>query len=338
MATEIRIEKDSNIVDVVLAEARHERIDSDVRKNANKLLRDLASDPNPNNKYQISQLVKFAVNDIIKRDTNYLDVLADVKRVGFGDKAEFDVKLPGIKAFIQAKGATTPRTKNAHKTVSLETLSVSARPVINIVEIQNGLANAADVINDASFQMECAMNGFIANVLTTAAATWNSPYYGTGSGLVKATLDPMVMHWIRTGGAAIFGDIGENAKLAQLTGFVANATAGTMQFSGNIIDEQNRNGVIGTYLSSQVVNLVNPLKEDGTDGYLFDQKKLFIVPTAIDPGMRPLKVVFEGDVFSTEATNINDLSWEIRLDQYFNAAIAKGVRPYLSMYADSSVG
>lgn len=335
MAIEIR--KDSQIVDVALAAARNERIDSEVRANADQLIKDLASDPNPHNKYQIAQLIKFGVDDIIKRDTNWLDNLADVKRVGFGDKAEFEVKLPGVKAFIQAKGATTPRTKNAHKTVSLETLSVSARPVINIVELQNGLANAADLINDASYQMECAMNGYIENVLTTAAATWSSPYYGTGSGLVKSTLDPMVMHWIRAaGGAVIFGDIGELTGLAQLTGFTANSN--TQQFSGNIILEQNLNAVIGTYLSAKVVNLMNPLKEDGTDDFIFNKKKLYIIPTGIDAGMRPLKVVFEGDVFSTEATNIDDLSWEIRLDQYFNAAIAKGVRPYLGMYADSSVG
>lgn len=334
MAIEIR--KDSQIVEVATAAARHERLDSNVVENANQLIRDLASDPNPNNKYQIAQLVKFAVNDIVKKDTNWLDLLADVKRVGFGDKAEFDVKLPGVRAFIQAKGATTPRTKNAHKVVSLETLSVSARPVINIVELQNGLANAADVINDASFQMECAMNGYIENVLNTAAATWAAPYYGTGSGLVKGTLDPMIIHWIRAaGGAAIVGDIAENTKLAELTGF--NASTTTKQYAGNIINEQNMNAVIGTYLSAQVINLVNPLKEDGTDGFVFGDKKLYIVPTGVDAGMRPLKVVFEGDVFSTEATNIDDLSWEIRLDQYFNAAIAKGVRPYMSMYADSSI-
>lgn len=334
MAIEIR--KDSQIVDVALAAARNERIDSEVRANADQLIKDLASDPNPNNKYQIAQLIKFAVNDIVKQDTNFLDNLADVKRVGFGDKAEFDVKLPGVRAFIQAKGATTPRTKNAHKTVSLETLSVSSRPVINIVELQNGLANAADIINDASYQMECAMYGYIENVLNTAAATWSAPYYGTGSGLVKSTLDPMIIHWLRAaGGAVVFGDIGELNGLAALTGFAANTN--TQQYAGNIINEQNMNAIIGTYLAAKVVPLVNPLKEDGTDGFVFGQKKLYIVPTGVDAGMRPLKVVFEGDVFSTEATNIDDLSWEIRLDQYFNAAIAKGVRPYMSMYADSSV-
>jgi len=162
----IEIYKDSNIVEVATAAARHENIDSKVREDADKLIKDLASDPSPNNKYQISQLVKFAVNDIVKRDTNWLDLIADTKRVGFGDKAEFDVKLPGVRAFIQAKGATTPRTKDSRKGFTMETISVSARPFINIVELQNGLANAADLINSASYQMEVAINRHVQSVLT----------------------------------------------------------------------------------------------------------------------------------------------------------------------------
>ena len=89
MAIEIR--KDSQIVEVATAAARHERLDSKVREDADKLIKDLASNPNPNNKYQISQLVRFAVNDIVRRDTNWLEVIADTKRVGFGEKASFDV-------------------------------------------------------------------------------------------------------------------------------------------------------------------------------------------------------------------------------------------------------
>ncbi len=331
MAIEIR--KDSQIVEVATAAARHERLDSNVVENANALIKDLASDPNPHNKYQISQLVKFAVNDIIKHDTNWLDLIADTKRVGFGDKAEFDVKLPGVRAFIQAKGATTPRTKNSRKAFAMETISVSSRPFINIVELQNGLANAADLINDASYQMEVAINRHVQSVLTAAASNWQAPYYGTGSGLVKATLDPMIIHWIRTtGGAAILGDIAELNKLGPLTGWTS--TTNTQQYADQLIVEQNANVFLGTYLGAKAISLANPFVEDGTDSVVFDTNKLYILPTGVDAGMRPLKVVFEGDVFSTEATNIDDLSWEIRLDQYFNAGIAYGDRPYMGVYLD----
>ena len=332
----IEIYKDSNIVEVATAAARHERIDSKVREDADKLIKDLASDPNPNNKYQISQLVKFAVNDIVKRDTNWLDMIADTKRVGFGDKAEFDVKLPGVRAFIQAKGATTPRTKDSRKGFTMETISISARPFINIVELQNGLANAADLINSASYQMEVGINKHVQDVLLAAAVNWSAPYYGTGStGVVKATIDPMIIHWIRTtGGAAILGDIAELNKLGPLTGWTS--TTNTQQYADQLIVEQNANVFLGTYLGAKAIALTNPFMEDGTDNVVFDAKKLYILPTGVDASMRPLKVVFEGDVFSTEATNINDLSWEIRLDQYFNAGIAYGDRPYMGVYADSS--
>ena len=302
-------------------------------ENANALIKDLASDPNPHNKYQIAQLVKFAVNDIIKWDTNWLDLVADTKRVGFGDKAEFDVKLPGVRAFIQAKGATTPRTKNSRKAFTMETIAVSSRPFINIVELQNGLANAADLINDASYQMEVAINRHVQSVLTAAASNWQAPYYGTGSGLVKATLDPMIIHWIRTtGGAAILGDIAELNKLGPLTGWTS--TTNTQQYADQLIVEQNANVFLGTYLGAKAISLANPFVEDGTDAVVFDTDKLYILPTGVDASMRPLKVVFEGDVFSNEATNIDDLSWEIRLDQYFNAGIAYGDRPYMGVYLD----
>ena len=332
----IEIFKDSQIVEVATAAARHENIDSKVREDADKLIKDLASDPNPNNKYQISQLVKFAVNDIVKRDTNWLDMIADTKRVGFGDKAEFDVKLPGVRAFIQAKGATTPRTKDSRKGFTMETISISARPFINIVELQNGLANAADLINSASYQMEVGINKHVQDVLLAAAVNWSAPYYGTGStGVVKATIDPMIIHWIRTtGGAAILGDIAELNKLGPLTGWTS--TTNTQQYADQLIVEQNANVFLGTYLGAKAIALTNPFMEDGTDNVVFDAKKLYILPTGVDQSMRPLKVVFEGDVFSTEATNINDLSWEIRLDQYFNAGIAYGDRPYMGVYADSS--
>ena len=328
----IQIYKDSEIVQVALAAARKERIDSEVRANADQLIRDLASDPNPNNKYQISQLVKFGVNDIVKRDTNWLELVADTKRVGFGDKAEFDVKMPGVKAFIQAKGATTPRTKDSRKAFTMETISVSARPFINIVELQNGLANAADLINEASYQMECAINRYVQSVLNAAAPNWTANYYGTGTGVVKATFDPMVLHWARTtGGAAILGDIAGLNKLALNTGFTPTTNTNT-QYANEIILEQNQNIYLGTYMGAKTIGLVNPFLEDGTDDVVFDIDKLYILPAGVDAGMRPLKVVFEGDVFSTEATNIDDLSWEIRLDQYFNAGIAYGDRPYMGVY------
>lgn len=51
----IEINKNDKIVAMCTAAARGERIDSNDRENADKVIRDLASNPNPNNRYQIAQ-------------------------------------------------------------------------------------------------------------------------------------------------------------------------------------------------------------------------------------------------------------------------------------------
>lgn len=330
----IEILKNSNVVDVMVAQAKHERVDSDIAKNANEMIQELAKNPNPHNRYQIAQLIGFAVNEITRPQTQWLDMVADTKRVGYGDKAQFKVRQEGIRAFIQAKGSTTPRTKVANKTVTLDTVAVSARPVVNIVELQNGQVAMADLINDAAYQMELAEYAYIQDVLNSALATapFVTPYYGTGTGIVKGTLDPMIRHWMRvSGGVAptLLGDINMTSQLAEQTGFTASTTS--KQFADEIMLEQNRTGMIGVYNGAKVVNLLNPMI-DGTDNPVLDTDKLFILPGGVSADMRPLKVVFEGDIVSQDAENIDDKTYEVRLDQYFGAGIVVGDRPYMSVY------
>lgn len=291
---------------------------------------------NPNNRYQIAQLVGFTVNELIKPRTNWLDLVADVKRVGLNERPQFKTRHEGVRAFVQAKGATTARSTVADKAITLDTLSVSARPYVNLSELHSNPGKMTELITDATTQMELAEYAHIQNVLNAAAKTWDKNYYATGSGLVKSTLDPMIRHWVRVSGGApatVLGDIDMTSKLGELTGFTANST--TQQFSDAIILEQNNAGMIGTYLGSKVVNLINP-PINGTDTPAFDCNKLFILPGGVDASMRPLKVVFEGDVQSIDATHIDDRTFEIRLDQYFNAGVVVGERPYMGVYEDSA--
>ena len=343
--SEIKIAKDMNVVKIMAAQARKESVDSNLVKESNDLIRELASDLSPNNKYAIAQLVGFTVNELLKPATNWMDMIADVKRVAFGDKAQFKTRLEGIRAYIQAKGATTARSKVANKAIVLDTMAVSARPVINIVELKSGQVDMADLIVEAAYEMEVAEMAYVQQVLNAAVTQWAAPYYGTGSGIVKATFDPMVRHWQRLSGGgapAIIGDIGVISKLAEQTGFTAtlnptnNATSVELQFNDGIIGEYNNFGYIGKYIGANVMQMVNPT-HSGTDNYVFDLDKVFILPAGAVNELRPLKVLFEGDVESQEQTNIDDKSYEVRLDQYMGAGLVYGIRPYMSVYDDSSI-
>ena len=260
-----------------------------------------------------------------------------MKRVGINERPQFKVRQEGVRAFVQAKGATTARSTVADKAVTMDTLAVSARPYVNLTELQANPAKMSELINDATTQMELAEYAHIQKVLNDAAKTWAAPYYGTGAGIVKSTLDPMIRHWVRISGGApatLLGDIEMTSKLGELTGFAANTS--TQQFSDSIILEQNNSGMIGTYMGAKVANLINP-PINGSDVATFDCNKLFILPGGIDASMRPLKVVFEGDVQSIDATHIDDKTFEVRLDQFFNAGIVYGDRPYMGVYEDSSI-
>ena len=52
---------------------------------------------------------------MVKPSTDWLTHVADTKRVNYGEKAAFRVKIDGIRAFLQAKAATPARSKIAHK-------------------------------------------------------------------------------------------------------------------------------------------------------------------------------------------------------------------------------
>lgn len=191
----------------------------------------------------------------------------------------------------------------------------------------------ADLIRDASYEMNVKEIQYIQSVLHSAADNWSTPFYGAGTGIVKSVLNPMIQHWMRTGSVTLLGDISVISKLAEQTGFTA-ATA-TQQYSPSVIEEVMRTGLIGTYYGARVVTLVNPFLNDNVTP-LIDTRRLYVLPSAASSDMRPLKVVYEGDVQSTESTNIDDLAYEIRLDQWFGAGIVTGKTPTMSVYEDES--
>lgn len=300
----------------------------------NKVIRDLASDPNPMNRYQIAQVVAFTVDELEKPMTNWLDLVSDHKRVGANEDAAFRIRQNNVRAFIQAKGATTARSKIADKQFKVDTVTISVRPAVNLAEVALGRIQMSDVAMEAAREMANKKTLHVWNVLNEAAANWASPFYAEGTGIVKTTLNPMIQHWQRTGSVALLGDIAVTAKLAEQTGFTASST--TQQFSPDIINEFNQTGRIGTYLGANVIQMINPYGDDGIHT-LLETNKLFVLPTGISTEQRTLKTLEQGGVINVDSTNINDLTYEIRMDENFGAAVVVGVTPMLGVYKDSSI-
>lgn len=317
---------------MLVAQSNGERIDSQVATDAEAVYAELYSNPTPENKYKLAQLVTYAVEQRMPQESNWRSYVADEKTIGDLDQAAFRVRKEGVKAFLQANGSTTARTRVAHGQIVLDTVAVSARPVVSLLDMRSGKIKMSDLVVDATREMARVEDKYIQNVLLQAASNWVAPFYAEGAGIVKTTLNPMIQHWMRTGGCALVGDIAVIQKLAEQTGFTA-ATA-TQQYSPSIIDEFHKTGRIGSYNGASVIQFVNPYESDGVTPVM-SKKALFILPIGVRAEDRPLKVVKRGGLLTVESTNIDDLTYEIRMDQMFGAGIAMGNYPELGVYIDS---
>lgn len=332
---DFKIEKDMNIVKLLTAQAKGERVDSGKAEEFSAQIQTMLSDFNPQNRYMIAQLIGFGVDALTREAPSLAAQIADFKVVGLDDKARFNVPQGRIKAIVHAKGATVPRSRVADKSIILDTVAVSARPSLSVIEVRSGRKNMADLIRSAHYEMALEKNAYIQTVLANAITSYSSPFYATGAGVVQATFDPQLTHFRRLGQTVLIGDHAVMDKVALLTGFVP-AGGTDAQFADDIMAQYHINGFIGSYRSARVLPLQNGYKADGVTPIL-DPAYIYIMPVAGSTDERSLKVVEEGPVMAHEETNIDDLSYDVRLDQFFGAAFIVGNVPNLGVYEDSTL-
>lgn len=317
------IRPDSRFIKVLASQVSNKPVAPADAEEAAQIIAELSQDMSPENRHMIAQTIAYTVNELQTGELDFLNSIADQKTVGYNDKAMFNVKLGGIKAYIQAKGSTTARSYVADKQVSVSTEEISARPAINIVDMRAGRVNMADLIRDANREITIKKLQKIEAVLHSAfgvgGAAHSSPYYGTGTGIVKATLDAQIAYFSRLGPVTLLGDRAAVSQLAGVAGMVLNA-APTLNDSFRLpsnamIDEQNANGFIGRYNGCNVIALTNGYRDDSTTPIL-DPDWIYIIPGGMSGDARNLKVVNEGSIQSIDSQNIDDMTYEVRLDQW----------------------
>lgn len=326
----MNISKDSRIVEVFSKDLLKTQVEANELKNANEYIKELASNPSPDNRYEIAQIMSYVIDEGLRQRLNYFEALADVKNTGLGEKAQFKVNVNGIKAMFQAKSVSTERSKISSKFVSLDTEEVSARPVVNFYDLATGKVDLIKIAEQAVVEMEMAIVKRIQDSIYAAWSAMTTPNYATGSGIVKSTFDPILHAMNRVGGAAsIVGDIEALSKFTAISGFNNN-------IPDALVVEHNQNGMIGSYLGGNLMKLNNPFVPNSLTETELRKDLIYVIPSG-DASLRPVKVHFEGGVQTTDApVNINSKEVEFRFDQYVGVG-AVGVRKLLGVYEDSSL-
>lgn len=320
-----KIERGMKLIKVLAAENRGERVDSDKIAEAQQIISELTQDLTPGNCHLIAQTVAYTVEELQEKALDFLGNVADIKNINYGEKAAFKVRHGGIKAVVQAKGATAPRSYVADSQILVDTKEIAARPAINIIDLRTGRVQMADLIREANQAITDKKLKIVEQVLHAGISNFGPDFYGQSiTTLNQGLLDQQLMHFRRFGPVTIVGDIAIASQLAAFTGMAVNSSS--MQYSGNLIDERNNNGFIGNYNGCSVVGMTNAYDEDGITPML-NPNWLYILPGGQTAEARNLKVVNEGGINSMSSQSIDDRTYEILLDTWFGAAFVTGKNP-----------
>lgn len=299
-------------------------------KDSVSIIKELASNPNPMNLYELNQIVAYTVDTILDTRLSYVNLIAEVKKTGFDERPKFKTKTEGIKAFWQAIGGTPDRSKVGHKYSGLEIEELSAMPVAEWAEVAAGRYDFVELLRDTANEFEIKTAQKLQKTLYAAYEGFASPIYASGNGVIASAFDPLLSAMQRYGGrAAIVGDYEALQKLPNLTPISGRT-------SDKIIDEVNDNGLIGTYKGASVVKLDNPYV--GFEGYdtALDKGLIYIVPAASDD-FKTLKVQFAGSVVPMQEQSIKDRSYTMRFDKHMGAGLVDAGRHALAVYKDETL-
>lgn len=326
----MNITKDSRIVEVFSQDLLKKGKDVNEIKDAHEYIKELASNPTPDNRYEMAQIMSYVIDEGIQERLNYLETIADVKETGFGERAQFKIEVDGLKAMFQAKSASTEKSKISNKFVTLDTEEVSIRPVIDFLQLQHGKVDLTKITRQAVDKMELAIVKRIQDSVYAAFAAMSTPNYASGAGITKGAFDPILFAMNRVGGnASVVGDTEALAKFTDLSGFNSSVPEA-------LAVEHNQNGVIGKYNGSSLLKLNNPFQANSLTDTELRKDLIYVVPNA-DEALKPVKVQLEGGVQAIDGgVNINSKETEFRFDKYVGVGVI-GTRKLLGVYEDTSL-
>ena len=323
MAENIKIERDQKIIKILAAQANRERVDSDAANQVEEVVHKLAEDMSPQNMHELGQVIAFSIDELQKNPLNFMETFADVRNVALGDRPMYNVKTKGIKAFIQATGATTARSYITDRQFSINTFEISSRPAINIWDIRMNRINMPDLIREANEQFTMIKLKKVEQVLHSGITFYGSPWYGSSTAtLNKNAIDTQLKHFARLGKITILGDSVED--FFSLMG--AQVNANSVQYSGSMIDEMNNNGYVGRYNGASLVKLTNAYEDDGVTPVL-NPDWFYILVSGVSKDQMNLKALNEGPVYSMTQQTIDDHTFETELQQRFGAGFVVGNHP-----------
>ena len=259
---------------------------------------------------ELAEIVKVALEDSYNK-FDIIPLLFDTKYFNLGDKPMFKTHKKGIRAYWTAPNSYVPKSQNYETEIFMQFESLGVRPECLLSDLKTGRVDSfGALISDARDAMETAIYQKIYELL---AQTYNATGSASGSQasvsntLTKTVLDDAINKVRKkVGGAPTI--IGDYDLCSQIEGFDG--------FSYIALEEIRNTGILGKYKGCNIVYLPEIL-DPVTQKSIVPTNKLFVVG-------RKVGVYGDyNDMDMMQEININDKSWNCRLDKEMGACITK---------------
>lgn len=296
---------------VTLAEkmARNEVSSADAKVvEASKIIANMAK--TEEGRYELAEIVKIALEDSYNK-FDIIPLLFDTKHFNLGDKPMFKTHKKGIKAYWTAPNAYVPKSQNYETEIYMQFEGLGVRPECLLSDLKTGRVDSlASLIADGREALELAI---LHKVYELLAQVYNAEgtakeYQSTVTNtLTKEALDKAINQVRkRVGGAPTI--IADYDICTQIEGFDG--------FTEVALEEIRTHGLLGKYRGCNIVYLpeiLDPVSQES----IVPTDKLFVVG-------RKIGIYGDyNDMDFMQETNINDKSWNCRIDKEIGMAILK---------------
>lgn len=303
------MEKVNGLVTLAEKLAKNEISSTDPKlEEASKLIAKMASTEEGRN--ELAEIVKIALEDSYNK-FNIIPMLFETRHFKLGDRPMFKTHKKGIKAYWTAPNAYVPKSQNYETEIFMQFESLGVRPECLLSDLKTGRVDSfAALISDGREAIEIAIYKKIYELLAQV-------YNATGSGkdyqssvatkLTKDVLDKAI-NTVRkkVGGAPTI--IADYDLATQIEGFDG--------FSEIAMEEIRTHGLLGKYRGCNIVYLPEIL-DPVTQESIVPTDKLFVVG-------RKIGVYGDyNDMDFMQEQNINDKSWNCRIDKEMGACITR---------------
>lgn len=267
---------------------------------ASKLIAEMAKTEEGRN--ELAEIVKIALEDAYNK-FDIIPMLFETRHFALGDKPMFKTHKKGIKAYWTAPNAYVPKSQNYETEIFMQFEGLGVRPECLLSDLKTGRVDSlASLVADGREALEMAIYHkvyeLLAQVYNAEGSAKNNQQTVTNT-LTKAALDAAINQVRKKVGGAptIIADYDLCTQIESFEGFTEIA-----------MEEIRNHGLLGKYRGCNIVYLpeiVDPVSQKS----IVPTDKLFVVGR---------KVGVYGDYHDMDfmqETNINDKSWNCRIDK-----------------------